>query len=209
MPKTTTWILVLGTCALLAIAGCGKDDPVGPENPGGVPDTPSLMENFKKACQNMDYGAYLAVIDPGFRIYLNQATVNEFALPLDYFDYDQDSRIAKNMFSGDAITRPNGDIVPGIVGIEFNAFYPEAAWTPSAPDDRIPDALWAPYRVDIVIHQGSSDLRVEGLIYFYAKAFDVDGVTVYRMVGQVDNTGSYPAKPTEQWSWGTVKALYR
>jgi len=188
------FLMLTAVIMLVAPAGCIFNPDNGTDPPPPVEQLPPattpqiLMDNFKTVYEKMNYTGYLTVIDPSFRIYLNPATVTEFGLPLDYFDYDEESRIAKNMFSGDAITRPNGDIVPGIVGIEFSNFYPEAAWTMSPSDDKIPDALWAPYRVDIVIHQGSRDLRIQGLIYFYLQPFDVEGQTIYRMVGQVDNT---------------------
>ncbi len=210
MPKMHPWILALGACALLAVAGCGKDDPVDPIDPVLlIPDPPTLMDRFRSAYRNMDYDGYLAVIDPSFKIYLNQQTIDNFTLFHDYFNYDEDARITRNMFSGDAITRPSGDLVPGIVGIDFAYFQAEDDWSESGPDDKIPDALWAPYRVDIVVHQGSHDLRIQGRIDFYVRAFAVGGTTEYRMVGQVDGTGTAPAKPIEDGSWGTVKALYR
>ena len=209
------FLMLTALVLLLAPAGCifspdnGTDPP-----PKGDPLPPALtreqaMTNFQTVYEKMDYTGYLTVIDPSFKIYLTTDTIQEFGLPQDYFDYDEESRIAQNMFSGNAITRPNGDIVPGIVGIDFVTFFAEDGWVQTQPDDRIPDAWRAPFRVDIIFHQGSRDVRVQGKIHFYLKEIEADGGTTYRMVGQVDETGQYPAKPTEGWSWGTVKALYR
>ncbi len=188
------FLMLTAVILLITPAGCIFNPDNGETPPPPVVTLPppvtrdQAMINFKQVYEKMDIDGYLTVIDPSFKIYLSQDTITEFGLPQDFFDYDEESRIARNMFSGDAITRPNGDLVPGIVGIEFPTFYAEDAWTKSPSDDKIPDAWWAPYRVDIVIHQGSRDLRIQGRILFYLKEFDVNGQTLFKMVGQVDDT---------------------
>ena len=122
--------------------------------------------------------------------------------------------ISERIFAGNAITRPNGDIIPGITRIEFNIFQAEADWAVAAEDHDFAGAIWAPFRVDITVDQGNEGrFDINGIIEFYlgAESVEYQGSTVtnYRMVGQVDYTGYYWAKrPTEDTAWGDLKALF-
>ena len=104
-------------------------------------------------------------------------------------------QITERMFSGNAITRPNGDIIPGITQIEFTILQAEAAWAVSPADHRIPNALWAPFRVDFTIQQGNEGrLNIKGIIEFYLTSEQVEyqgrTQTKYSMIGQVDYTAN-------------------
>ncbi len=178
-------------------------------------DSPEqLMANFQTVYEDMDILGYREVIDSGFVIYLSQDTIDEYSLPREFFDYDEEVQITDRMFSGNARTRPNGDIIPGITRIQFNYFQPEAAWADSPPDHRIPNAIWAPFRVDFTIEQGNEGrLNIKGIIEFYLNSEQVEHQgriqTKYSMIGQMDYTGYGSLKrPTTDVSWSDVKALY-
>ncbi len=195
-------LMLLAVVLLIVPAGCifSPDDgdgkpPVGKTLPfANSPE--QLMQNFQTVYEEMDIDGYREVIDPNFVIYLSQETINEYSLPREFFDYDEEVLITERMFSGNAITRPNGDIIPGIVRIQFNVFQAEAAWAVSPADHRIPNALWAPFRVDFTIDQGTRALDIKGIIEFYLRSEQVEHQgrlqTRYRMIGQVDytNTGA-------------------
>ncbi|HPF69621.1 MAG TPA: hypothetical protein PLQ13_03030 [Candidatus Krumholzibacteria bacterium] len=194
-------LMLLALAVLVVPAGCifsPDNSNTNNTGPDGLPfpNTPEkLMANFQTVYESMDIDGYREVIDPNFAIYLSQETINEFALPRDFFDYDEEVLITERMFSGNAITRPNGDIVPGITRIDFSYFQPEAAWAVSPADHRIPNALWAPYRVDITITQGTEGrLNIKGIIEFYLTSEQVEyqgrTQTKYKMIGQVDYTSS-------------------
>ena len=194
--RVKRYLLLAALMLLLAPAGCifsPGDTPEPPPEADPLPPATTklqLMENFQTVYKNRDYKGYLKVVDPSFKIYLLQSTIDDYSLPQEFFDYDQDSQITYNMFSGNAIQR--GDVlVPGITGISMT-LNQTLAWATSPADDKIPDAEWAPYDVEIIIDQGSKRLKITGTINFYVKGFqeNVNGTTktIYRMVGQVDNT---------------------
>ena len=194
-------LMLLAVALLVVPAGCIFSPPEDPKpvKPGETlpfADSPQqLMENFQTVYEDMDIDGYREVIDPDFVIYLSQDTIDEYSLPREFFDYDEEVQITERMFSGNAITRPNGDIIPGITRIQFNYFQAEAAWAVSPADHRIPNALWAPYRVDFTIDQGNEGrLNITGIIEFYLTSEQVEHQgrtqTKYTMVGQVDYTAS-------------------
>jgi hypothetical protein len=117
------------------------------------------------------------------------------------------------MFSGEAVTDPQGSLVPGVVNIVFSSFRNVTNWAVSPPTDPFPNAEWALYDGQILISRGQNyaTLKVEGSIKFYVTSRDSlhEGTTkpFYQMIGQVDLTSGL--KTTEENSWGSVKALYR
>lgn len=199
-----TRVLMLAALAVLVVpAGCI----FSPDDGGGTPPPPTelpfagtpdqLMKNFQTVYEAMDIDGYRQVIDTDFRIYLSQDTIDEYFLPRDFFDYDEEVLITERMFSGNAITRPNGDIIPGITRIQFNIYEPVSAWETSPADHRIPNALWATYQVQFVIEQGNvGRLNIDGRINFYLTSEEVEFQgrmqTRWKMVGQEDYT-SVPA----------------
>lgn len=193
-------LMLLAVALLVVPAGCIFSPPedTTPTKPGETlpfADSPQqLMENFQTVYEDMDIDGYREVINSDFVIYLSQDTIDEYSLPREFFDYDEEVQITERMFSGNAITRPNGDIIPGITRIQFNLFQAEEAWAVSPADHRIPNAPWAPYRVDFTIDQGSVQLNITGIIEFYLSTEQVEHQgrtqTKYTMVGQVDYTAN-------------------
>ncbi|MFO7608800.1 MAG: hypothetical protein R6X35_06320 [Candidatus Krumholzibacteriia bacterium] len=207
---------LLLVAALLVGAGCNDDDdPVVPPPPGGYTTPEALMAAFVAVYEEQDIDAFRLVVHPDFQLHLSQATVDEFALPGTTFAYDEEMLIAERMFSGLPHVRPDQSVVPGITRIEFAYFSAETAWVVAGPEDRFPGAYCAQFRVDIGAEQGNEGLvGIQGIIEFALRndPVQVNGTLRdrWRMVGQVDYTDPGGAKrPTEDTSWGELKALYR
>ena len=184
----------------------------------GEPDYPAattpdqLMANFRDIYENMDYTAFSdRLMHPDFKIMLQQDTVDEFALPLNYFTYEQELAIQQHIFSGEPVETPYGP-VPGVTSISFTTFEQQAAWTVAPPNHpSFPNALYTTYRVraGFVRNNGASTtLIVQGYIQVYVTEIEQDGETLYRLIGMVDLTDG-KAKATENCCWGQVQALYR
>jgi len=177
----------------------------------GWPD--QLMANFQTAYEFMDVDAYLEIMNPDFLTILQQETIDEFPDVGPTLDVTQEQRIHERMFSGESVTDPNGDLVPGVSGISFSRFRALDAWTFSPGEDPFPNTMWAPYEVEFLFDrgQGFSTLQVEGMIKFYVTSRDSlhEGSTrqYFQMIGQVDLTGGF--KSVETTIWGSVKALWR
>ncbi len=180
--------------------------PLGPTNPD------ELMQVFQAAYENMDFDALRSILHPDFLMILQQSTVEEFPDLGTTLDVNEELRIGQRMFAGDPVVDPNGDLVPGISGISFSRFYPLAPWQLSAPEDLIPNAIHAPFEVEIWMDRGQtySTLKVQGIIHFYLayQELEIKGESLfhYQMIGQRDLTNLHK---TEGTSWGTVKALFR
>lgn len=172
-----------------------------------------LMANFQTIYETRDVYEYLKIMHPDFQTILQEGTVQEFPDVGPTLDRYEEQNIHKRMFSGLAVTDPQGWLVPGVTDIHFSVFQPLSTWAISPPEDIIPNALWAPFQVVILMDRGQnwSTLKVEGVIKFYvtSETFKHNGHQreFYQMVGQVDLTGGI--KSTEETPWGSVKALYR
>ena len=219
--KRRVLVPVLFGLALLC-GGCSEED-ANPVNPGpgnDVPDsdlpfpgTPDqLMVNFVTIYQAMDPVEYSLILDPAFETLLLAATQAEFPDLGPTLDVAEENRIHGRLFSGEALTTPEGDLLPPTKEVVFNVFRKVVDWGLSLPTDPIPETLSALYDVDIILDRGQSYAlaRVQGQIRFYVTEAEgrIDGQpqTYYRLVGQLDLTGSL--KGSEQTSWGSFKALY-
>jgi hypothetical protein len=154
------------------------------------------------------------ILHPDFLTILQDATVQEFPDVGTTLDVNEELRIHQRMFSGDPVTDPNGQFVPGVAGISFSQFQALDDWAVSSGDDIIPNAEWAPYEVEFLFDRGQefSSLRVQGTIKFYVTSRDSLHEDVlrqyYQMIGQVDLT-SRGGKVVENVLWGSAKAIYR
>ena len=178
------------------------------------PDSPQqVMENFVTAYETQDVVEYLLIMHPDFQTILQQGTMDEFPDVGPTLDRYEEQNIHKRMFSGLALSDPNGDLVPGISAIVFEVFQPLAPWEDTPNDDIIPNAMYSLYEVQILVDRGQtySTLRVEGMIKFYvvSREFEHEGSIrhYFQMIGQVDLTDSF--KSTESTNWGSIKALFR
>lgn len=151
------------------------------------------------------------VYAPEYVSFLQQITQDLFPAIGNTIDTDEDLIIAQHIFSGEPITNSNGNVVPGISEIAFQALERATDWTLAGIGERIPGSVAASYDVSILISRpGFSSLRAAGTIRFFAASSDtiIDGTTLecWKLVGQDDLT-SLPAKPIEATPWGTIRAL--
>jgi len=204
--KSKIFLLLAAFALMFATAGCifsPDDDPDKPIPPGPVtlpfPGSPDqLMANFQTIYETRDYDQYRKIMNPDFLTILQQATTDEFPDVGTTLDVNEELRIHERMFSGDAVTDPNGDLVPGVVSISFSKFRALDAWATSPSDDIIPNAEWAPWEVEFLFDRGQnfSTLKVDGTIKFYVTGrdslFEGSIRKYYQMIGQVDltNTGN-------------------
>ena len=209
-------LAVVALAGMMILAGCSdEDDPVKvvPDPPIGPGSADELVTQFLAAYEAMDVDNYLALLDPEFLMVLQDETVDEFPDVGTTLDFTQEERIHQRMFSGESVTDPNGDFVPGVQTIVFSRITALAAWSPSDDLDRFPDTVWTTYEVVIMFYRGQefSTLKVTGMVKIYARAHEVmvdaEEKTYYLMAGMVDWTGT--GKGTEVISWGSVKALFR
>jgi hypothetical protein len=197
-------LLLAGALALLlAPAGCifspddgGGDGPPPPPPPElPFPGTANqLMKNFQTVYETLDYDDYREMLHPDFLTYLKPETTSEFPTVGTTLDFEEEERIHRRMFSGDAVTDPEGNLVPGILAISFSLFQQEDTWAVSPPNDIIPNAEWSLYSVEFLFDRGQefSTLRVDGQIKFYVTSRDSfhEGADrkYYQLIGQVDLT---------------------
>ncbi|MCP4574492.1 MAG: hypothetical protein GY838_19245 [bacterium] len=198
MAKRITLLALLA--ALLLVSGCifspekNKDDEiVDPDGPPFAGSPEQLMRNFMDVYEDRDYTGYLTVIDPEFKIFLKQETVDEFGLPRDYFGYDEEIVITEKMFSGN----PPREGVGAISNIELSVLSQVGTWE-LTENTVFPGALESQYEVQFKIMQSTTDgerqLNITGRIIFFLSTEQVDHNgrerTLYRMVGQIDETNA-------------------
>jgi len=203
----TKCLLLLAACALLvAPAGCifspdESDDNNTPPPPAELPfpGTPAqLMANFQTIYETRDFDEYRKIMHPDFLTILQEATTDEFPDVGTTLDVNEELRIHERMFSGEAVTDPQGELVPGVLNISFSKFQPLDAWATSPPDDIIPNAEWSQYEVEFLFDRGQtfSTLKVDGSIKFYVTSRDSmhqgSLKQYYQMIGQVDLTNTGP-----------------
>ena len=215
----THFILVLVVAVLagmMILAGCSDDDdPVGvlPEPIVGPSSSNELMDQFMTNYEAMDVEQYVALLDPGFLMLLQESTTQEFPDVGTSLDFAQEERSHIRMFSGEALADPNGDFVPGIMTIYFSYFRALDTWAPTDDEDRFPGAEWAPFEVGLLFDRGQnfSTLKVNGTVKIYTRAHEIEvggtSKTYYLMAGMVDLTNL--GKSVEGASWGDVKAIFR
>lgn len=157
-----------------------------------------LMTNWQTVYENLDFDGYLEVLDTRFKIYLQEKTRQDFGIVNPYFSYEEDVRITRNMFSGDA---PN-DTTGGVTAVVFTSMTPIGTWEPSQNPDfpngdpQNPDIWFRTYDVSFTFEVGTGDTRkdldVNGEIEFYLSSQQVTHEgrerTQYKMIGQVDLT---------------------
>lgn len=212
----STFVLVMSAAAVLLMAsGCSDDDPVQvqPDPVTGPATTDELVAQFRGAYETKNVENYLALLDPDFEMILSGETIFDFPDVGPTLVFTEEEQIHRRMFSGENVYDPDGDLVPGIQGINIPVFMALAAWTPTIAPDPFPDTVWAPFQLVIHFDRGQqfSTLKVEGTVKIYARAHEtmVAGTarTYFLMAGMVDLTQF--KKSTETLSWGSVKALYR
>jgi hypothetical protein len=212
----TSILLISAVVVLLVAVGCNDDDPVqvqDRDDPVARAESPTLlMLQLMAAYEARNVNTYLDFLDPDFQMFLAPETTEEFPSVGTVLDFTEEENIHTRMFSGQAVTDPEGSLVPGVLAISVSSL-PLVDWSPTVETDPIQDAEWALYQVLIHFDRGQnySTLIVEGTVKVYARAHETTVAgkkeTYYLLVGMTDLTSS--AKGTEDISWGAVKALYR
>ncbi len=210
-------VLIIALLAgMVILAGCSDDDdPVRVvSEPIVRPETADeLMNQFRSVYEALDVNNYLALLDPGFLMILQEETIWDFPRLGGTLDYQEEERIHRRMFSGELVTDPEGTFVPGVQRIEFSILMALTEWAPSDNKDIFPDTEWAAFAVNLLFDRGESysTMKAEGTLKIYVRAHEVevDGTnkTYYMMAGMEEL--SNVVKSTESASWGGVKALYR
>ena len=184
-------------------------------NVGTFPDSPDqLMQNFQAMYESMDLAAFTRMMHPDHITFLQQFTANEYPDLGNTLDMTKEQRIHGRMFSGAAVTDPDGVLVPGISTITFQTFVRQGTWGTSSPTDLMPNTEFALYDVVVLFDRGQSysTLKPQGALKFYVTHRDstANGMTrpYYQLRGQVDLTGAWK-EAGETASWGSVKALFR
>jgi hypothetical protein len=202
--KLKSFLLLAALALLLAPAGCifsPDDDPEPKPEPKPIelpfPGSPDvLMQNFQTIYETRDFDEYQKIMHPDFLTILQDQTIQDFPDVGETLDVNEELRIHQRMFSGDPVTDPNGDLVPGVASISFSRFINLETWAVSPPTDIIPNAEWALYDVEFLFDRGQtfSTLKVEGTIKFYVTSRDSTHLgsdrQYYQMIGQVDLTSS-------------------
>jgi hypothetical protein len=220
--KPKIFLLFAAFALLIAPAGCLFSPEDNPDDPPPIlpvelpfPGSPDvLMQNFQTIYETRDFDEYQKIMHPDYLTILQDETIQEFPDVGETLDVNEELRIHQRMFSGDAVTDPNGNLVPGVANISFSRFINLETWAVSPPTDIIPNAEWALYDVEFLFDRGStfSTLKVQGTIKFYVTSRDSmhQGSLrhYYQMIGQVDLTDG-SKKSSENHSWGRVKAMFR
>ncbi len=196
--------------ALLALAGCGSDDPVDPGDDPVIykwPETrEDLVDNFEQAYGEMNITEYEKILHPDFEFMFAGTEI---------WERSQDITSTTNMFGGNQGHDEQGQVVLGVQSISVNTFHQIGTWQTQDPTHPyFPNTDLGLFDVQIVFYLegGEHTITVTSEQQFYVIAEDVeqdDGTTRsrYFMVGQRD-LGESLAKG-ENRSWGTIKHIYR
>jgi len=220
MMRNRLLTLLVAVLAALTVAGCfGGDDEDGTGRlivgPPPVPfaDTPDqAIANFATAYEARDMSIYTDhVLHAQYRFVLQQQTVEDFGLPDNLYEYEDEVALSTKLFgeqpgsSGQIITQ-----------IDVERLQPQGVWDVVGDSDQyfgdVENAMRRTYNVKIIgFVQGQNlQLIVEGNVIFYVAPVTIewDGETheVYRLLGNWDYTAG---KATQSTTWSSLKALYR
>lgn len=209
--------IFLMAAMLFVAAGCSEETPHIPQPPidPGLPFPASpdmVMQNFQTLYETRDFDEYEKILAPGFETILQTSTIQDYPDVGETLDVTEELRIHQRLFSGDPVTDPNGDLVPGVSHFSFPRFINTTSWAVSPPTDPIPNTQWALFDVEILFDRGQtfSPLRAIGSIKFYVTSRDSlhEGTMqqYHQMIGQVDLTGG--GKAVERTPWGSAKAMF-
>lgn len=213
--RTPMILAVILAAGLVLAAGCKDDENpvVVNDQPPTEPGTPSeLVSRFLEAYEARDSEKYLALLDPGFLFILQPETAFRMPTVGDMLDFTEEARIHQRLFSGEAVTDPNGELRPGVLNVHVPLLEAQDGWADTDNETLFPDAVWASFEVAIVFDRGQthSSFQVNGVAKIYARAFThmVAGEehTYYRLAGMVDLTQS--DKGVEATPWGLIKAFF-
>jgi len=195
-------LLLVAFVLLIAPAGCifspddGDDDQIKPGPESQLPFAGSedlLMTNFRTVYEDMDFNSYRDMLHPDYKMILQPSTTTLYPDVGTSLDLEEDLRITERMFSGEPLTDPNGELVPGISSISFDQLEQQGTWATSPSNDVIPNARFGLFEVIFRFERpGHSTLMVQGQIKFYVAGRDSfhEGAdrTYWQIIGQQDLT---------------------
>ncbi len=200
-------VVVIGLA--FAAGGCIFQPEDSPNNGGGgggdtglpFPSTPDqLIDNYKTVYQDKDIALYRdQVLSHDYKFVLQQGTVDEFGLPDNVYNYEEDVALQSRMFSEQPGHEANGTTVV-ISSIDIPIMNGYDNWEPVSDSDTnfggYPNARKRTYDVGIYFHVSgeSRQLYVAGQTTFYVTARDstYQGAPTlyYQLLGQEDHTDS-------------------
>ncbi len=201
----------------IMLTGC-KDDPTSPPPPTIRPpfaDTPAqLMANFKEVYEMLDLEGYRNMLAPDFKMFLQRLTTLEFPELGETLDLVEETNITGNMFLGKPGHDAAGESTTPVSSVHCELPVQLTPWAESLPEDPLPGVTSALFGVLFEFNRASDiTLYVTGQVKFYIVASDslYQGTVhpYYRFVGMWDLTNSGWGKSNEDFTFGSVKALFR
>jgi len=201
--KLRSLLPLLLVLPLLAAGGClfSPDDDNSPPGGGGgneglpFPGTPDqLIENFQTVYEARDFLVYTEqILHPQYTFVLQEQTVEDFGLPDNLYEYEDEVVIAQKLFSESPGS--NGQV---ITQIDVERMQPQGVWQDVDDSDQyfggIENAQRRTYDVKLVLFVQGQNLQliVEGNVIFYVAGTEVEyqGQTrlYYQLLGQWDFT---------------------
>ncbi len=193
----TRYVFIL-LLVVMGAAGCFRPDDIIETDPPAkyvFPTTPDdLMANFVTAYTTRDVAGYGDLLHEDFIFSFQACDVAKLGLSKNHYTRADEIQTARNMFSGKAYHKSNGQVVPAITGINFVQWQQLGAWR-SAEDSAPAGALRVSVECLVTMErQGAATIRVAGQSIFTALPVQIevqDGVfhEGYQMLGWVDLTG--------------------
>lgn len=174
MKKFRPWailgLLLLGLLPLMA--GCSDDDPVIPTVEPSISSPDELVNAFLSAVETRDIEALIPLFDHEtnlFSLLFREEDLTRLSLPAENMEMEDMIQIWRNIFSGQEILNNEGELVPGITGIDVDQFDRNTAWCGNecGPDsflEMLHNIQKVYYRVEFTITRadGLPPLVIEG-----------------------------------------------
>ena len=201
-------IMIFTLLLVLVISGCGQSynspQPIPYDPPLVLPPplTPAqLMDNFQTVHSEMDISNYRNMLDDRFLFFFNSGG--------DFWTREEDLISTDNMFSGEPRINSDGEPIKAISEIAVDHMMILESWDDVDPAHpffgSIPGVMHSLYQVRIVLYHSGGTITIETNQIFYAAPTTTDGVTLWALIGQEDDSG----KAAETSSWSNIKSMFR
>ena len=145
---------------MLPAAGCNDDHPVIPFPEPRISSPDDVVDAFLSALESRDIEALVSLFDHEteyFYFPFQEDDVTRLSLPAQGMGMTDMIQVWRNVFSGQDILNNEGEVVPGITGIEVVQFYRNTDWCGNECGHEIPGSTWihniqkVVYRVKLTI----------------------------------------------------------
>ena len=129
MALALSWLLLLAV--LLPSAGCNDDHPIIPFPESRLSSPDEVVDAFQSALESRDIEALVSLFDHEteyFSFPFQEDDVTRLSLPAGGMGMEDMIQVWRNVFSGQDILNNEGEVVPGITGIEVVQFYRNTDW---------------------------------------------------------------------------------